>query len=120
MIERQTFTEADCGCYLDNHRGHYITRDMIWLSEGFGFILGEMESFVLDKYDECSHEENYPHESVQYLADKALEWLNVGENSGINRPIPGQNNPPVIPENARWDWNDGDFGLYLYDEDEDV
>jgi hypothetical protein len=116
MIERPTITET--GCYLDNHRGHYITRDMILLAEEFGFILGEMESFVLDQYDEFNANENYPTESLYALADEALEWLNVGENTGVDRPIRGQNSPPAIPEGTSWGWNDGDFGLYE-DEDED-
>jgi hypothetical protein len=116
MTERTIITET--GCYLDNHRGHYITRDMIWLAEGYGFILGEMESFVLDQYDELNANENYPTESLYALADEALEWLNVGENTGVDRPIRGQNSPPAIPEGTSWGWNDGDFGLYE-DEDED-
>jgi hypothetical protein len=115
--ERRTFTEADTGCYLDNHRGHYITRDMIWLAEGFGFILGPLESFALAQYEAHGHEEDYPHESITDLADEALAWLNVGENTGIGRPIRGQNDPPAIPEGTSWGWNDGDFGLYADEED---
>ncbi len=110
MTERQTITET--GCYLDNHRGHYITRDMILLAEGYGFILGQFESFALEMYEDHSHEDNYPHEALTWLADEALEWLNIGENTGLDRPIKGQNNPPAIPEGTSWGWNDGDFGLY--------
>jgi hypothetical protein len=118
MTDRRTFTEADAGCFLNNHRGHYITRDMIDLAEGFGFIVDPMSRFVLDKYNECHHEENYPFESLYELADEALEWLNVGENAGLDRPIKCQNNPPAIPEGYSWGWNDGDFGLYADDESE--
>jgi hypothetical protein len=117
MIERPTFTEADAGCYLDNARGHYITRDMILLACDYGFIVDPFAAFVLARYDELGHEEDYPHESLAWIADEALEWLNVGENTGLDRPIRGQNNPPIIPAGHSWGWNDGDFGLYADEDD---
>ena len=111
-MERITITET--GCYLDSHRGHYMTRDMIWLAEEFGFIVGLSDKFVLAKYEECSHEKDYPYEVLVELADEARDWLNCGDNEGIDRAIKGQNSPPIIPEGHGWEWLDGDFGLYPY------
>jgi hypothetical protein len=87
---------------------------MIELAVEFGFIIGEMEKFVLSMYEDHNSEEGYPFESVQELADEALTWLNCGDNDGPDRQIKFQNNPPVIPEGHAWGWNDGDFGLYPY------
>jgi hypothetical protein len=109
-MERQTITEI--GCYLDGHRGHYIIRDMIQLAEGWGFIIGPFEQFALAMYEDHNHEENYPHEGLHELADEALNWLNIGDNEGLDRPIKFQNSPPIIPEGTAWGWNEGDFGLY--------
>ena len=106
------------GCYLDNHRGHYISRDMILLSQEYGFIVDSTDQWLLDSYEDHSHEENYPAQSIYELADSALEWLNGGPNEGVDRPIKGQNSPPIIPENHYWDWNDGDFGLYEIDQED--
>lgn len=113
-----TITADQAGCYLDSHRGHYITRDMISLAIGFGFIVGEFERFALNRYDESNTDDDYPFESLVELADEALTWLNSGPNEGVDRPIKGQNSPPIIPDGYAWDWNDGDFGLYAIEEDE--
>lgn len=106
----------ETGCYLDNHRGHYLTRDMIELAIGHGFIIDPFAQYALDHYEDWSSVENDLHsgmyECLHSLAADALEWLNCGENSGLDRPIKGQNSPPVIPEGTAWEWNDGDFGLY--------
>ena len=45
-------TEADLGCHLDNHRGHYIGRDAIQLAQGYGFIVGPFEQWAIDTYDD--------------------------------------------------------------------
>jgi hypothetical protein len=100
------------GCWLDNHRGHYITRDAIWLAQELGFIVGQCESFALDMYESHGHEDNYPHEMLRELCDEAVAWLNCGENTGVDRAIQGQNSPPAIPEDCAWSFFDGDFGLY--------
>jgi hypothetical protein len=105
------------GCYLDSHRGHYIVRDMIELAIDHGYIVDGFVRFTLDAYDEHYHEDNYPSGQLGELADDALAWLNVGDNSGPERPIKGQNNPPAIPDDYAWDWNDGDFGLYEIEQD---
>lgn len=119
-MERTILHEHDSGCYLDSHRGHYITRDMILLAVEFGFIIGTFDRFALDNYDEWNDESAHGADLVgalHDLADEALAWLNCGDNSGIDRPIKGQNSPPKIPESYAWDWNDGDFGLYEIEED---
>jgi hypothetical protein len=74
-------TISDTGCYLDNHRGHYITRDMIELAQSFGFIVGPAEQFMVSMYDLHNHEDYYPHETLVELGDAALEWLNSGQYS---------------------------------------
>jgi hypothetical protein len=105
------------GCYLDSHRGHYIVRDMIELAISHGYIVDGFVRFALDAYDEHCHEDDYPTEGLIEVADDALAWLNVGDNSGRERPIKGQNNPPAVPDGYAWDWNDGDFGLYEIEQD---
>ncbi len=75
----ETITITETGCYLDNHRGHYITRDAIELAIGYGFIVGPFERFALDHYDGAGHAENYPFESLIELCDDAIVWLNSGQ-----------------------------------------
>jgi len=106
MTSTTTITET--GCYLDNHRGHYITRDAIELAVSFGFIIGSFERFALDHYDDLGHEEDYPHEALYELCDDAVEWLNAGQVVRLR----GQNFPPIIPEGTTWCFWEGDFGLY--------
>lgn len=113
MSEPITITET--GCYLDNHRGHYITRDMIELAISFGYIVGPFERFALDMYESHGHEEHYPSEGLYELADSAREWLNHRDRDA--RPA-GQNFPPIIPADCEWDWFDGDFGLYEIESDD--
>jgi hypothetical protein len=110
--ERKTIGEEHAGCWLDNHRGHYITRDMIDLATGFGFIIDPFAEFALRVYEDYDGDENFPHESLTDLADEALRWLNYGDNEGVDRTWQGQNSPPIIPEGYAWDWWEGDFGLY--------
>lgn len=138
--ETITLTEADAGCALDNHRGHYISRDVVLLAIDHGFIVSPSDKWVLDSYDEHNADESYPHESVTDMANDAIEWLNSGQEkcaecdgrgdfqmtaappvicmacSGKGRGprVKGQNFPPIIPDGYQWDWNDGDFGLYPY------
>lgn len=117
-MEVTILREHDAGCYLDSHRGHYITRDMIQLAVEYGFIIGTFDAYALAHYDDWA-DWPYPeiYEALHDLADEALAWLNCGDNSGIDRPIKGQNSPPKIPDGYAWDWNDGDFGLYPIEED---
>ena len=72
---------TETGCYLDNHRGHYIIRDVIWLAEGYNYIIDGMEKFTLDMYEDHCNDENYPFEELVSLCDAAIEWLNSGQNA---------------------------------------
>lgn len=117
MPDTITITEANIGCWLDNHRGHYISRDAIQLAQNMGFIVGPSDQWVLDCYDRFYHEEHYPFEVVVELADEAVAWLN---SSPTEREIHGQNMPPARPEGTAWAFEDGDFGLYHYDEDGEI
>jgi hypothetical protein len=113
MSTKVTIEAKDAGCFLDNHRGHYIVRDMLWLCrDDFGYILDPCLSFALLVYDKYGDTPEFPHEAMQDEAQAALNWLNGGPNEGKDRPIKGQNSPPVIPEGYAWDWYEGDFGLY--------
>ena len=103
-----TITITETGCYLDNHRGHYISRDVVNLAESFGYIVGPLERWFLNCYEDHGHEEDYPAEVMHELCDNAIAWLNAGQEERI----PGQNLPPTIPANTMWGFNDGDFGLY--------
>jgi hypothetical protein len=118
-IERTILREHDAGCWLDSHRGHYINRDMILLAVELGFIIDPFVRYALLHYDDDMTDENFPVEGMYDVAEFALDWLNIGENTGRDRPIPGQNNPPAIPEGYAWAWNDGDFGLYKIEDMED-
>lgn len=145
----------ETGCYLDNHRGHYIQRDAIELAVEYGFLIGGFEKFAVDMYQDHSHEDNYPFEALNELCDDAVAWLNSGQiecdacggsghpsegsedyfthvdrpNVKLCRPCSGtgrgdriefQNFPPITPEGFQWAFEDGDFGLYLYDEEGNV
>src|SRR3954462_15713887 len=139
---------TETGCYLDNHRGHYISRDAIQLAQGYGFIVGWFEEWAIDRYEAHIHGENYPNEGIIELCDEAGAWLNSGQGEcetcggtgkavngwidqdGISRcrmctatgrgpRISGQNFPPIIPEGHAWEFNDGDFGLYAIEDMED-
>jgi hypothetical protein len=41
-----------------------------------------------------------------------VAWLNNGQGERM----PGQNFPPIIPEDHIWHFYDGDFGLYPIEE----
>jgi len=149
-------TITDTGCYLDNHRGHYITRDAIMLAQSFGFIVGPFEEWAVSTYESVKlgdiGDAEYPFEALVELCDEAVAWLNSGQvdcpaclGSGIPREdgeafrdkndnwrcrpcsgtgrgdrIKGQNFPPRVPEGFTWAFEDGDFGLYKYDDDGNV
>ena len=148
----ETINITETGCFLDNHRGHYIGRDAIELAQGWGFIVGPFEQFAIDMYDDHGHEEGFPHEGMIELCDDAVAWLNSGQTECVNchgvgigpddgefftrkgdrdgvkfcracsgtgrgDRISGQNFPPNVPEGYTWAFEDGDFGLWLYDDE---
>ena len=113
---QRTLTADDAGCYLDNHRGHYISRDVVDFAESVGYIVGPLERWFLDCYEDHHHEDSYPAELVHELCDDAIAWLNAGQEERVS----GQNLPPVIPDGFVWDFNDGDFGLYPLEETGDA
>lgn len=133
------------GCIFDNHRGHYISRDVIKFAIDLGFIVGPFEQYALDTYDDDFHHDTYPAEALIELSTDAIEWLNSGTGvcgacngsgkvyvgigsskqpvickdcSGHGRGprIAGQNFPPRVPEGHSFGYNDGDFGLYPDDD----
>jgi hypothetical protein len=113
MSIMMTITTENAGCFLDNHRGIYITRDMLWLCrDDFGYIIDPVMSFALAMFGDHSDREDYPMEAIWEESQAALAWLNGGPNEGKDRAIQGQNSPPAIPEGYAWDWYEGDFGLY--------
>lgn len=105
---------TETGCYLDNHRGHYIIRDAILLAIDFGFSVSFEDARVIERYDADHWNEDYPFETIVELADEARDWLNGDKPSGAGFL------PPTIPTGTTWDWNDGDFGLYHFDEDGEI
>ena len=50
-METVTITEDQTGCWLDNHRGHYIVRDAIQLAQQWGYIIGPFEEYAVGMYD---------------------------------------------------------------------
>ena len=149
----KTINITDTGCFLDNHRGHYIGRDTIQLAQEWGFIVGSFEQFAIDMYDSdaVAERNDYPYEALIELCDDAVEWLNSGQGecdkcagsgialegedywthkdsphvkrckacSGTGRGprITGQNFPPIVPKGYVWAFEEGDFGLWLYDDE---
>jgi hypothetical protein len=137
-----SLTEADAGCWLDGGlRGHYMPRDVIQFAQECGFIVGGLASFAVEAYGDRWDDDDYPLDELTELSSEAVEWLNSGQEtcpvcggdgttaghlcracSGTGRGprVAGQNFPPRIPDGYRWDFNDGDFGLYRLDEDGEV
>lgn len=152
-----TQTLTSTGCYLDNHRGHYLTRDVVEFAVSYGFIIDPFAGWAVANYGRPNEDDligDFPFEAMVDLADAAIEWLNSGQDkcptcdgtgcviagSGVS-DIPtdandpsgvicracsgsgrgpreaGQNFPPMVPEGFYWGFSDGDFGLYVNEED---
>jgi hypothetical protein len=144
-MEPVTLTET--GVYLSNQRGHYISRDIIDLATGYGFIIGSFEQFAVSVYDQYTEFEDYPSQAIYELADEAIEWLNSGQDdcpdctdgflptkdwwtdkdgkmrcktcSGQGRGprMEHQNFPPRTPEGYSWALEEGELGLWIYDQE---
>jgi hypothetical protein len=84
----ETVTITETGCYLDSHRGHYITRDAIQLAQGWGYIIDPFAQWAIDTYEEMAYlaadPKEYPHEALSELCDHAVEWLNSGQEACDN------------------------------------
>lgn len=157
-METIQLNHDQAGCWLSNSRGHYISRDVIDLAVGWGWIIGPFEQYAVSMYDNSvdpqGSEVDYPHEALIELCDEAIAWLNSGQvdcdkcdGKGIppegvefythkDRPnerrcracsgtgrgdrIEGQNFPPIVPDDFTWAFEDGDFGLWRYDDDGNV
>lgn len=91
----ETITITETGCYLDNHRGHYITRDVIQFAQEHGFIVGQFEQYAIDTYDDSNVYTSYPNEGLIELCNDAIEWLNSGQGecSTCNFDSPGPSWP---------------------------
>ncbi len=106
------FTET--GCYFDSHRGHYISREVIEFAVSHGFVISPADAYVVARYDDDGHAEDYPQETIIELCDEAVAWLN---SSATEREVSGQNMPPARPDGYVWSFNEGAFGLYSEYED---
>ena len=141
-----TDTITETGCYLDNHRGHYISRDVVQMAVEYGFIIDPFAQWALNTYEDRENYSDYPDEAIIELADEATNWLNSGQEDctfchgtskaangwvdkdGVSRCKPctgtgrgprvaGQNFPPKIPEGYVWEFNDGDYGIYKLEDE---
>lgn len=74
---------TETGCYLDSHRGHYITRDVVQFAQGYGFIVDPFAQWAIDTYDSAEGAPDYPFETLVELADEAIEWLNSGQDECV-------------------------------------
>lgn len=91
------------GCYIDSHHGHYAIPETIRIAERYGRRLDEKTAGILARYDAESHREDYPHEWVIEESDAAIQWLN----------------DHVAVDGHVWEWNEGDFGLYPLEADDE-
>lgn len=114
------FTEADAGTLIGAHNGHYAIPQVIEYAVSFGFIIDPFARFTLDGYERWNSYEDYPHEAIIELSDEAIEWLNHGRDGFAgNVRMRGQNWSPIKPDNFYFGWEDGDFGLWAAEDDDD-
>lgn len=92
-------TQFTPGCYIDSHLGHYMIPAVIDFAQGYGFQVDPFAQYALARYDTDYHTDDYPNEAAIELSDKAEDYLNDNHS---------------IPRHS-WGWNDGDFGLYPHD-----
>ena len=83
------YTKEDIGCYFDGAFGFdFNAKRLIDFAVNLGF-----------KDQPIDYEDP---DDLVWLCDAAEEWLN--DNT-------------TRPDNTHWSWEDGDFGLWQYDED---
>ncbi len=69
---------------------------------------------------ECFGDGGIPRNNGPYWVDKDGDWrCTTCTGSGRGPREPGQNFPPIVPHGAVWMFNDGDFGLYIDEEDDE-
>jgi hypothetical protein len=79
-----TIDPTQIGCWLDSHRGHYISRDVILLAKEWGFIIDPFAEFAINVYEDWDGDESYPFEAMMSLCDDAITWLNSGKPDCAN------------------------------------
>jgi len=70
--------------------------------------------------DNCDGKGAYPKDGESWThKDDADKLPRCKQCSGTGRGdrIPGQNYPPIIPPGTTWAFEDGDFGLWRYDDE---
>ena len=83
------YTREDIGCYFDGTFGFdFNAKRLIDFAVNLGF-----------KDQPIDYEDP---DDLVWLCDEAQEWLN--DNT-------------IRPDNTHWSWENGDFGLWQYDED---
>lgn len=98
--------DPEPGCYVDNHWGQYAIARAIKVALNWGWEDEEAQDLA-DRHLAAmmpSESPSLDHGEFELLvdaADDAEAWLN--DNCCI--------------ENHYWGWNDGDFGLYSYEEE---
>ncbi len=96
MTTETPYDFPEPGCYADGARGlHEQYRILFGIAEGYGFIYGPAEGEPSDPAD---------HEFADDIADDAIDFLNELEQ---------------WREGYAWSFQDGDFGLWCEDDDED-
>jgi len=86
------------GCYFDGSFGHYYNScRIIQFAKELGWIWAEPIELPKETPDE-----EFDYEYLVDTVDEIEEWLD--ENTDIG-------------EGEHWCWSDGDFGLWLFDED---
>ena len=92
---------AELGCYIDSHRGQYGPDMLPDVCASFGINLNDFGTLP-SEYRHQAENGNVDAWEQYYDATQALENL-------LNDATP--------IEGYGWFWNDGDFGLYAYEDD---
>ena len=90
-MEPVQYTVADIGCYFDGAFGRYNIPRVIDLAEQLGYV----PPTDLDESEPDT-------EDMVWACEEAEAWLNEHTS---------------LPENCYWSFENGDFGLWMYDED---
>lgn len=112
-------TMVEEGCYFDSHRGQYIIDAMAELCDGFVNVLSHPTNYV-DQVKQYRHvidtesvfNDDGTYSSVHADACERLDGLYDEIENKLN---------DMLPDDCElsWGWNDGDFGLYRNNDDED-